>query len=94
MRRDRFQLIALQVVFSGGFFFLSLFLSISVVPGLELWRGCVPWGCWTMPCSAGIMSEVDGSYIEAIMGTQLSHREPGNRSFGLSLLPQFLGVKW
>ena len=60
-RRDRFQLIALHVELSRGFFFLSLFLSISVVPGLELWRGCVPWGCWTMPCFAGIMSEVDGS---------------------------------
>ena len=39
-----------------------------------------------------IMSEVDGSYIEAIMGTQLSHREPGNHAFVLSLLHQFLGV--
>ena len=38
------------------------------------------------------MSEVDGSYIEAIMGTQLSHIEPGNRAFVLSLLHQFLGV--
>ena len=92
VRRDRFQLIALQVVFCRGFFFLSLLLSISVVPGLELCRGCVPWCCWTMLCFAGIMSEVDGSYIEAIMGTQLSHREPGNRAFVLSLLHQFLGV--
>ena len=92
VRRDRFQLIALQVVYCRGFFFLSLLLSISVVPGLELCRGCVPWCCWTMLCFAGIMSEVDGSYIEAIMGTQLSHREPGNRAFVLSLLHQFLGV--
>ena len=45
-----------------------------------------------MLCFAGIMSKVDGSYIEAIMGTQLSHREPGNRAFVLSLLHQFLGV--
>ena len=92
VRRDRFQLIALQVVFCRGFFFLSLLLCISVVPGLELWRGCGL--CVVGPCFAfaGIMSEVDGSYIEAIMGTQLSHREPGNRAFVLSLLHQFLGV--
>ena len=32
VRRDWFQLIALQVVFSRGFFFVSLLLSISVVP--------------------------------------------------------------
>ena len=61
VRRDRFQLIALQVVFCRGYFFLSLLLSISVVPGLELCRGCVPWCCWTMLCFAGIMSKVDGS---------------------------------
>ena len=63
VRRDRFKLIALQVVFCRGFFFLSLLLSISVVPGLELCRGCVPWCCRTMLCFAGIMSKVDGSYI-------------------------------